>query len=538
MQHNLPPQSALALVLVSFIAWGTLQFTGMGIPPDIQGEAASNFVAVAAVADHREAEVLALMPDRSYHDHDFITFFSTHCPTVNLLILPFVKICGLSAMTVRGFSVFFATLALILTWFVARRATDCTFTAGISVLLVISSLIWTIHAKVAYAAWFPSVCLLLAQMWLMLKGTERSAYALGFILALQYGMGWIVVEIGLVILIAAWISQQYYLGHIIRIGSTFAAGCALILCLGAWQSHTTPLQIIYGIADVTLGRLNQGEPGIMGLGLPERVTYAVKCIFWDSTTRDPHMDKCLEGAPAIPAIFTILLLAGIILAIVRRSRSDVILLIWTGTVFVFMTLVFCYSHRYLLLAIPGMAILAAQAIVSLIRRPNDKDDHAAVFCACVVAVAITLSIIQTRSRFYHDYIYAKPVSFEMDRLRGHADACAWARTAKLPITLVLGDNINFSLPTYLLHTWNDHGITLELWPFNSASTKSEILAWEKVHRSKPTLLLLSTTALHSGETILNDPRPFFAIHPDIPTSFTYRPTDSTPVVIIGVEIPQ
>lgn len=538
MSRNL----SIALGLLVAVAAGWLYWDQLYVPEDIQGEACEGPLVVGylerARAEGMSAEefldhsqiCLSLRQNLPSQEHQFFgrsyfNHFFYARPLVNILYWPCVKVLGVGPHTVRVYSTVLSMLALVSSWYLARvlfgRA--CAFLA---VALLLTSVIWLIHTKVGYGMWFPSVILMNGFVHCLFRHCldPRPCWlcAMGAILGLMWLLGWIGIVFAVLILVPglfcgptkrlASITTQFF--QIVAC-AVLVALCVSVCYACYYGCQVTEIQ--KAIWEVMGGRFGQGgEPIRQAMPVFDRVFYALRCVFVDSQTSDSHADKYLEGAPAIPVLFAVLFVVGLIHAARRRSLSDQILGLWLVVVFGFLTVIYIYGHRYVLLVLPCMAIVAAAAGLELLRRFAFVGRF---FMSFLLLVCLALSLRTTHREFYNGYTNHKPENYEADRVRGHVAVAHWLQDHCAPreTLLVLGDEIHFSFPTYLLNTF-DQQYEFTVWTshFSPTATPDQIRQWETQElASRRHLVFAFSTKLIASSVNpvpVNDWRPFLAAH--------------------------
>lgn len=460
-------------------------------------------------------------------------FFAYSQPVLHLLYLPFVKIMGVCAKTLAVYSTFFTFLAWISMGFLAFKMFG-RWCAVLSMLILMTSLSWLIHVKAANSHWMPSVCLMnglaLCLLAYMKKPGAILLGTIGVILGIMCMLGWITIVFGVLIagiVVIIWRQKPF---------SQFALGIGWMIGLGLLTVNaiTFAFTLRYNCAthdiysalwDDKVVRFTQGGTPHNPLSIIGKIAYGFRCMFWDMTTFD-HPDKYLEGYPAIPWLFALFLFIGIFFAIRNRTIENKLLLIWLFSVVGFLSVVFAFAHRYALLVMPAMSILAAQGILclgsDLARRPSKL--ALKTFTGLTIFSFMTV-IADVRYNYYHQYTLHKPPNLEVDRMRGHSKVMAWLRENCEPKTtlIVLNDPIMFPSACLYFLTF-DHEYRFVFWSnyFGKGGTSAQVKAWEKdaFRKYSKIVFVLSTTIFPDA-----DPRSFLAAHPGIQPKFTYAYAD-------------
>lgn len=552
-----------------FAAFWWMHLAQLYVIEDIQGEAADGPLVVGHLEQARsrgmtvdeflrDAPVCRKLREQNPQqssgyagNHFYFELYAFVWPLINVLYYPFVKLVGVAGRTVTLYSTFFSAVSWIgaglLGWRMFGRH------AGLLAMAMLAcSLSWLIHTKVGYAAWMPSVMLMSAMVF-CLHGHLRRPHrgwlvGIGVILGLTYLMGWIVVFFAGLLVMVTFATEG--LRTVPRTAGDLAvvAVSALAFVVAFTSAYAEHYQcrawdVHRAIFDVVRDRAAGGEPVMHRLSIGEKVAYGFKCMFVDMRTSDSHVDKYLEGAPAIPPLFALFFVLGMVYAIKERTLSDRLLLIWTFSVFGIIGSKFIFGHRYALLGMTAMSILAARGILALgqdLARWRGETARWMFYGMAVIGLFVTLQV--THRDFYEGYVRHKPPNFEMDRLRGHYQLSKWIRERGPPAEtlVVLGDNIMFSYPSFLLNTYNED-YDYVFWPslFGSRSTPEQVREWEKEKftRYRRIVFAFSTQLLGdpSKDVYMNDWRPFIAAHPDAKPGFVFS-YNGRPPSLIGFEV--
>lgn len=472
--------------------------------------------------------------------------FAHQNPLVNLLYVPFIKLFGVSTTAVTLYSTLFSAATVLLMAWLAWKVFDV-WHAIASILCVTSSLIWLIHVKMAYGAWMPSVFLISTMVCcLRVHCTTGRRWALGaaaMCLGLLYLIGWLAHVAGFFLLALVMLIMRQRPLRTLFADGLFVSVITLITILivsggYAWWAHCGFWDVHSTMFDDMFNRFSQGgTPAIEGFTFPEKLGFASRCLFVDSTTPD-HVDKCLEGHPAIPPLFSVFVAIGALYAIKNRSASDKLIMLWLVAVFGLLGAVMTYTHRYTLLSFPAMAILASRGIVGLgndLRRLNVRAAHG---YALAVSAAFCITICATHHSYFEDYLRHKPAVFEVDRERGMGVLSQWIKDHYSPddTLVVYGDPIMFGR-TFGMFYFFDRPYRFMYWSnyFNSFSTIEQVKAWEQTQllRFKRLVFVFSTVLLGDPQAQIfkNDCRPFLAAHENIQPVFAHE-YDGRPLFLV------
>lgn len=483
-----------------------------------------------------------------FFDRFFLSSCITYVPLLAVFFHPFIRLFGVSVAAVEAYSIFFAALAVIVSAMLAQRM----FGRGhavLTTLAIFSGLTWLIAIKVGSPQPLPSIALMALLIFTLYEHSRTGhpgwLVACGCLLGLTCLVGWIVFAFGLLAIILAipLVTARSFGATCARAGVLLLAAALTVVsgvALYAWFDHLGMMEIYRGLSIMYFGRLQQGEPSINNLTWAERMLYTCKCLFVDSQTSDGHVDKYLEGQPAIPWIFTALFLVGLLYSIKNRTLGDKILLIWLVAVFVPLGTFFTFAHRYALLGLPAMAILAARGGVHLYYDLlfSGRKVAARIF-AVLLAFGFALSIFATHEEYYVDYRQHKPPNFEIDRFRGHAKLAAWLKAHASPddTLVVLGDPVMFSHISFIYATFA-HPYPFAFWSnyFAGHSDSEEVAQWERVllkqyHR----IVYVFSTQLISHPFCRfenNDWKAFLASHPGIQPLWSYSYSERPPSMLL------
>ncbi|MCX6899209.1 MAG: hypothetical protein NT105_10950 [Verrucomicrobia bacterium] len=474
-------------------------------------------------------------------------FFAFQAPLLSALYVPFVKLAGVGAKTVALYSTFFAWLAWMLMGLLAWQMFG-RWCALLAMLLLISSLGWLIHTKIAYTAWMPSAvmvnALALAGCLYLQRPRHWPLVVMGCLVGGMYMVGWVVhvfgsLMVGLMIVIGG---PRHIRKTATDVGVAVVAAAGAIFAVTAAYAlyhHSTFAEIHTTIWAALFGRFSQGSVPGHELSLAGKLAYAFRCMFVDMRTMD-HMDKCLEGHPAVPLLFSVLFGLGLLYSIKQRSAGDKVLLIWLVSVFGVLGSFLTFTHRYALLALPAMSIVAARGVAGIagdLWRWQGRLARAAFGVGVAVLLALTLA--QTHRWFYVDYMLNKPPVFEVDRMRGHASLADWlSKTGSSRDTLVvLGDPIMFPHTSFLFDTFGQN-YRFMYWSnrFRTDSTPVQVQEWEQKQLTEHRRIVYAFSTVLLGDsqtgTITNDWRPFLAAHTGLRPAWTYSYAGRPPSILV------
>ena len=482
-------------------------------------------------------------PRQRFH----LEFFALQAPLLAALYTPIVKAVSVSFKTVAIYSTLFSLLTLFgmgwLAWRMFGRW------AGICAMVLLStSLSWLIHTKVGYAAWMPSSLLMMcvgASSWAYLKSNGRvPVIVMGVLLGLAYLVGWIVIvfaslAFGLTIAIGCRSGfRRMLVDGGLALGAAMATAIAFTFAYGIYFGCGF-LEIHSAIYDTMFYRFSQGSVPGQDLTISGRMAYAFQCLFRDMLMVD-HVDKVLEGHPAISPLFSVLFGIGLLYCIKERSLADKALLIWLMSVFAVFGCLYTFAHRYALLVLPAMSIIAARGVAGI------ADDLVhwrglgmGKAFACALAILLGLTVLQTHHNFYQRYMQEKPPNFEVDRLRGHKAFSEWLKQTGSPedTVVVMGDSTMFPHTSFLFNTFGQHWRFL-YWTnyFRTGAGAQEVLEFEKQLLSErrrivfafPTQLI----AEPEPDVFMNDWRPFATAHPGLKPSWSYAYAGRHPSIVV------
>jgi 4-amino-4-deoxy-L-arabinose transferase-like glycosyltransferase len=469
-------------------------------------------------------------------------FFASQAPLLGFCYVPFVKLFGVSAAAVTLYSTFFATVTVLLMAWLAWKAFD-KWHAIAAVLCVTSSLIWLIHIKAAYAAWMPSACLICGMACcLHLYSTAGRRWALGVAaacLGLLYLTGWLSHVAGFFLLALAllvmrrrtwktFFTESFFVAAITVVTIlVVSAGYAMWARCSFWEIHATMFD------DMTNRFSLGGVPMLEKLTFPEKLAYAFRRMFLDSTTAD-HLDKCLEGSAAIPPLFSFFIVAGAFYAIKNRTAADKLVMLWLVSVFALLGAAMTYTHRYALLGLPAMALLASRGVAGLGSDLRRLNPGAPLGYGLLVGATFGITVISTHHSYFENYLLHKQRDFEVDRARGMGVLTRWIKARYNPddTLVVYGDPIMFAR-NFPMFYFFDRPFRFKYWSndFHSGSTTEQVRAWEQAQlaRFRRVVFIFSPVLMGDprSQSFKNDYRPFIAAHgnrqPDFVHAYEGRP---------------
>jgi len=456
--------------------------------------------------------------------------------------LPFVKALGLNRKVIVWYSTFFAIIAWLGTGLLAWRMFG-RWCGVLAAALMATSLGWLIHVRVGYQQVTPSVALMvLLALCLHRYWCCRSRWMLvlsGGLLGLMYLIGWIAIVFGVLLTVAVLVFAGVRRPGRTLLHGLCVAGCAVLAAvvfawLYAWRYDFPASKIHESVREIMFGRFKEGEPGLLKLSTGGRIAYVTKCLFWDSRTLDGHVDKYLEGHPAVPWIVTVFLVVGLLGAIRRGDIADQLLLFWMLAVFGVLGLVFIYGHRYAMVVLPAMSILAAGGVLAAgdgLRKPFP------LLYGIVVGALLLATAWNVHGAYYGQYLQHKEATSE-DRLRGHHRFAVWLERTGTPddTLVVMSDAVMFPSTVFLFNTYGKN-YRWVYWSrfFQTGSTADQVRAWEQQlpARFRRIVYAFSPSLLGDPQRgqFFNDPRPFLAAHPELKPSWTYSYAGRPPLIL-------
>ncbi|MDD4869473.1 MAG: hypothetical protein PHR77_02840 [Kiritimatiellae bacterium] len=483
----------------------------------------------------------------AYWNKSFQFYYMAHCaPLLNALFVPFSKCFGVNKESVTLFSTCFSLITFVIIFYIALIAYG-RWHAVVTILFMVSSLSWLIHVKVAYGVWMVSTSLIgtiILCLYLYSTGGQRRALVISAVcLGLLFVAGWISVAFGIIMIIGGivfgrgWSFRRVLIDLSLTVSMTIIM-CVFVVTIYSFLFHCETFEVYENIRLSFSGRFSQGGVPSVHFTPWGRVIYVFRNIFLDMRSSE-HVDKCLEGDPSIPPFFSILLFLGIFYAVKNRSLGDKFALAWLIIVFGFLATVFTYTHRYALVGIPAMALLASRGYFCMIENfAKSKYRKVSLIIMVLMVAGLIGSVVMTQKQFYIDYLHNKPPDFEVDRMRGHDAFAKWLKSNYEPATtlVVLGDPIMFPHTCFMFNTfgypynfkyWTNYVMSFKDVACLQAWEQTLCKEWEKIIYVFSPCLLGDRT---SGK-FWNDWRLFQSAHPNIKPMFQYRYADRQPSMI-------
>jgi hypothetical protein len=465
----------------------------------------------------------------------YLGFFAFQSPLLCVLYLPFVKLFGIGHQTVTLYSLTFCTVAWLTTGLLAFRMFDWRV-AALSMFFLITNLLWLIHVHVAYAAWMPSVVLMnglvLALHSHLERPSSRTLWLIGSLLSLMFLVGWLVVVFGAMLLtLTLLLEGPAKSSRLLRTAVWIAGGLAITALLFtvlymAW-TRCRFLDIYQTIWWAMTGRYSMGAIPNVWFSSGEKIAAAVSGLFLEMRQLD-HPDKFLAGRPSLPPCFTVFFCLGLLYCLKDRTTACRLLLISMAGMFGIMGAVFQYAHRYALLALPVLSIVAARGLVQMTADLRGwRGFRVSAVFGSLVGIWMGVTLFQVHRQYYVDYIQHKRFSFEADRLYGHFEFSEWLKQSSPPSStvVVLGNPVIFSPSTFLFNThgWN---YPFAFWNIgqDNPTRASEVKDREAALLQDYRRIVYVFQDHYSGKKnspLAFDPQAFFAAHPGIRPSFFY-----------------
>jgi 4-amino-4-deoxy-L-arabinose transferase-like glycosyltransferase len=430
--------------------------------------------------------------------------------------LPFVQLFGVSKSIVYHES-FFCVLSWVGVALIANMIYG-KWEALIAVFFLASSLSWLIHVK--DAGYQPMICACL-MIWLvyfmvrhMKKESSFNALLMGFLLGLGYLSAWIGFAFMLIMTFLGFFLLWQFKGkHLVNLCVGFASIVILFPLLYSMAFNIPFLELHSAIYHAFFSRYTETSTPALQCGPIDKTIYLFKCLFWNSET--------------IPYVFTLFLIVGLYYAKKDQFYHDLILLLWVLTVFGVLCSIYLFAHRYSLLVLPALAILAANGVVRLYERHKFK---------LTLILLLSITAFHTHYQYYHLFTEKRKPNYEVDRMRGHSETAQWLKKNFDPSNtlLVLGDSVNLNPMPYMFNCANNP-FTFTMWTnhFDSESTSENVKAFEKHHR-KIVYLFSTTILMNAHGKASNNWGAFAQAHnkqPDFIYSYRNRP------LIIAYSIP-
>lgn len=478
------------------------------------------------------------------------SFFSKVQPLLVMLFYPFVLGMGVTTKTVIAYSTTYCAVTWLLLGILGYKLYG-KWAALVASTMPMLSLVWLIHTKVGYAAHMPSAALMVGLAIVLCQYLSSDRWWLplgaGGIIGLMYLVGWLAVVFGGIFVVGVLLlcAQRGIRGTVRALALVAAGAVGVVGFLTVAYSaffNVSCRGVHEAILSVMFGRFQQGGVPGQELSFGGQLSYAFHCMFFDMRTYD-HLDKCLEGAPAIAWPFSFCFLAGLLYAIKERTLADRVVLMWLLAVFGVLGCAFTFTHRYALLGMPAMALLASRGVLGISREEIFvKRRCLQKTVAGLGLCALALGAYQTHHQYFCEYIGNKPADFELDRARGHARFGAWLKEVAPAASalVVLNDATTCPHTSFLFNTfgydyrfvyWNNY--------FTHNSTAGDVLRWEKQQfkRYERLIYLFSTQMIRQvyGGQPQNDWRAFLLAHPGLVPAWRYA-YDGRPPLLFGFVI--
>ncbi|MBN1670969.1 MAG: hypothetical protein JXR37_08050 [Kiritimatiellae bacterium] len=474
-------------------------------------------------------------------------FFAKLSPLRFCCSWPFVKFAGVSKQAVALHSVSFMLAVLVMLAALGFKAYG-RWHALLAVLFLLSSLSWLIHVKSGYQVWMPSVFLMcgIAFCLYLYASTLRRAPLLtaGALLGFLSTSAWISATLAVpviflsVVLLGPRSIKRMVADLALTGAATLCANFAIYAVHAAWYG-CSPADLYHVTYKAMTERWTQGSVPAVQLPLSGRLAYAFRNMFVDMRSFD-HLDKCLEGTPAISWLFTGCLFLGVLCAIKDRSAGDIVLLVWAFTVFGILGVLYLFQHRYALMGLPALALLGARGVMGA-AQDLARSKFRLVAPAFILATGLMLAVafFTTYRDYYDTFTHHKRPDFEVDRLRGHFKTLEWLKANCQPedTLTVMSDPIMFHDTMFEFYTF-DQLYRYAFWcnRFKTDTTPKQVLAWEReqLKTYKRIVYMFSSQLLGDPRTgrYSNDWRPFLAAHPGIKPVFTYRYKKDRPAILV------
>jgi hypothetical protein len=225
----------------------------------------------------------------------------------------------------------------------------------------------------------------------------------------------------------------------------------------------------------------------------------------------------------------VFLALGLFYAVKTRGVNERLLLVWLLAVFGVQGLAFIFGHRYAMLGLPAMSILAARAVVAVGEDLQQwKGAKAARVYAVAVVVTLAATLVATHRQYYGRYLHHKEPHLEADRLRGHYGFTQWVKqTGTTEDTLVvLGDMTMFPATIFVFDTFErPYRFVYFSNYFHTGAAPETVRQWEAAQLTKygRVVYVFSTMLMGTSQpdVFQNDWRPFVAAFPDRKPAWTY-----------------
>lgn len=437
----------------------------------------------------------------SYPNRAFkFNHYASQAPLLNLCYTPFIKLFGVNNRAIALHSLFFTSLLLIGTFLLALRMYD-KWVALLAIALMVSSLSLLIHSKNGVPHSIVATCLMIALAYFLYEYKEIYALVgIGVVMSLIYFTGWIVIAFAMVfIAIALWRKiGPMEVGIII---SSLFVTTILFTSFYYLYYSISAVEVHKGIYGALFSRFTQGQNPAIEVDLWMKPVLAFKWLFINMECFD-HPDKYLEGRPAIPLLFTLLFFWGLL-------KCHKITLGWLIGVFSILLTIYLFANRYAILALPAMAIIAANGV-----RVSKW------YVKAFVTIGLIFTLATTYIQYYREFTLAKPANFEVDRMRGHTKFYSWVKNNFDPAStmIVLGDPVNLSPTPLMFHTF-DNPFKFLIWSnyFNQGSKTEDIAMVEQLVWNAGYKRIVYAFSCQS----VVDWTPFIVANPGLEPSFDY-----------------
>jgi hypothetical protein len=326
-----------------------------------------------------------------------------------------------------------------------------------------------------------------------------SLVGIGAVMSLIYFTGWIVIAFALVfIAVALWRKVGF-----IEVGVIIASFLVTTILFTSFYYlyYSIPaLDLHKGIYGALFSRFTQGQNPAIEVSLWMKPVLAFKWLFINMECFD-HPDKYLEGCPAIPLLFTLLFFWGLL-------KCHRITLGWLIGVFSILLTIYLYANRYAILALPAMAIVAANGV-------RQSKWYVKGFVTIGLVFTLATTYIQ-----YKDFTIDKPANFEVDRMRGHTKLYGWVKGSFDPTStlVMLGDPVNLSPAPLMFHTF-DNPYKFLIWT-NYFDVQSKTEDIERVEQLVWNAGFKRIVYAFSCQSIV-DWTPFIVANPGLEPSFQF-----------------
>ena len=390
-------------------------------------------------------------------------YMAGQAPLTAFMYLPFIKLFGVTNLAVALYSVTYFAITLALLWLLIHKMYG-KWHPFPALWLIMTNLAFLIHIKMVYAVWMPSFLVLTIEAiclyMYMQDGRKIWLILCGFTICLLLLIAWITIAFGVLFCMILIIWNDIKKGITKTFCSLIWIFVPCVVLTAVWipaysAYYNLPTSEMAGVLLMgVLNRFFQGGVPIVDLSVSGRLGYAFKCMFVDSTTFD-HIDKCIEGVPAVNIIFALLILVGLVYSFKDRKPQDVLILVWALSVFGFLVVAFDFTHRYAIMGVPALAVIASRGCLSLMSEFYKRQLVKTTAITSIFLVGVWLvSAFVTYDNYYRGYEKEKKPDFEVDRVRGHNFIFSWIVKKFDPVDtlVVLGDPIMVSHNSFLFYT--------------------------------------------------------------------------------------